>query len=158
MPQFDDGSEALRPREQFEGVVTGMPEIDALVPGLSEHLRRFPASRVPDAEDFLYWSKEKFGLAPFITVTHVTIACPSTTICVMATKDVYSSRYLDASVALAIANAFGSDAFDLVYDNRSRAEALKGRFSGMRESLAERRARRGLEESLKVIKKQLEKR
>ena len=45
----------------------------------------------------------------------------------MATRDVYSSRYLDASVALAIAtDAGGPDAFDLVYDNRSRANALKG--------------------------------
>ena len=32
--------------------------------------------RMAGAEDFLYWSKEKFGIAPFITVTHVVIACP----------------------------------------------------------------------------------
>ena len=48
-------------------------------------------------------------------------------------------------------------AFSLVYDNRSRASALKGGFGGLRRSLAERRARGGLEESLKTIKMQLEK-
>ena len=75
----------------------------------------------------------------------------------MTTKDVYSSRYLDASVALAIAtDADGPAAFDLVYDNRSRASALKGTFAGLRRALTERRARGGLEESLKTIKQQLE--
>ena len=131
MTQYDDGSKPIRPRDEFEGILTGMPEIGALAPGLPEHLRSFPASRLPEAEDFLYWSKEKFGFAPFITVTHVTILCRSSATCLMTTKDVYSSRYLDASVALAIAtDADGPAAFDLVYDNRSRASALKGAFAG----------------------------
>jgi hypothetical protein len=157
MPQYDDGSKPIRPRDEFEGILAGMPEIGALAPGLPEHLRSLGSSRLADAEDFLYWSKEKFGIAPFITVTQVTILCGSSAICVMATRDVYSSRYLDASVALAVAaDAGGPDAFDLVYDNRSRASALKGTFAALRRSLTERRARGGLEESLKTIKQQLE--
>jgi hypothetical protein len=157
MTQYDDGSKPIRPRDEFEGILAGMPEIGALAPGLPDHLRSFPASRLPDAEDFLYWSKEKFGFAPFITVTHVTILCRSSATCLMTTKDVYSSRYLDASAALAIAtDADGPDAFDLVYDNRSRASALKGALAGLRRALTERRARGGLEESLKTIKQQLE--
>jgi hypothetical protein len=76
----------------------------------------------------------------------------------MTTKDVYSSRYLDASIAFAIATDAGDvpDAFDLIYENRSRANALKGALGGLRRSLTERRARGGLEESLKAIKTQLE--
>jgi len=112
---------------------------------------------LPQAEDFLYWSKEKFGIGPFISVTHVTIVCPSAATCLMTTRDVYSTRYLDASVALAIATDAGADGFDLVYDNRSRADALKGAFAFVRRSIAERRARGGLEDSLNAIKTQLEK-
>ncbi len=157
MPQYDDGSKPIRPHEDLEGILAAMPEIGVLVPGLPDHLRRFPAGRLPDAEDFLYWSKEKFGIAPFITVTHVTIACRSAATCLMTTRDVYSSRYLDASVALAIAtDAGGPDTFDLVYDNRSRASALKGGLAGLRRMVAERRARGALEDSLKTIKKLLE--
>jgi len=75
----------------------------------------------------------------------------------MTTRDVYSSRYLDASVALAIAtDAGGPDAFDLIYDNRSRANALKGGLAGLRRMVAERRTRGALEDSLKTIKKLLE--
>ena len=141
--QYDDGRKPIRPRDELEGIMAGMPEITALMPAAVD-------------EEFLYWSKEKFGLAPFITVTHVTIACRSTVTCLMITRDVYSSRYLDASLALAIATDAGSpEAFYLVYDNRSRAGALQGGFGGLRRSLAERRARGGLEESLKTIKRQL---
>ena len=57
-------------------------------PGFQSICRRFPAGRLPDAEDFLYWSKEKFGIAPFITVTHVTIVCRSAATCLMTTRDV----------------------------------------------------------------------
>jgi hypothetical protein len=156
MSQYDDGPKPIRPREELQGVLGAMPEIGALMPGLPDHLLHFPAARLPDVEDFLYWSKEKFGVEPFITVTHVTIVCRSAATCLMATRDVYSSRYLDASVALAIATDAGADAFDLVYDNRSRANALKGGLSGLRRSLTERRARGALEDSLKTIKKRLE--
>lgn len=156
MPQYDDGAKPILARAELDRILAGMPELAALVPGLPDHLRAFPASRLDQAEEFLYWSKEKFGIAPFITVTHVTIVCPSAATCLMTTRDVYSSRYLDASVALAIATDAGPEAFDLFYDNRSRADALKGAFAGLRRSLTERRARGGLEDSLKIIKKQLE--
>jgi hypothetical protein len=159
MTQYDDGPKPVRPHDQLEGILANMPEIGALMPELPNHLRHFPSSRLPDAEDFLYWSKEKFGVEPFITVTHVTIVCRSAATCLMTTRDVYSSRYLDASVAFAIATDAGEtpEAFDLVYENRSRANALKGGLGGLRRSLTERRARGGLEESLKTIKMQLEK-
>jgi hypothetical protein len=158
MTQYDDGQKPVRPHDELEGILANMPEIAALMPGLPDHLRHFPSSRLPDAEDFLYWSKEKFGIAPFITVTHVTIVCRSAATCLMTTRDVYSSRYLDASVALAIATDAGDapGAFDLTYANRSRANALKGSLGGLRRSLAERRARGELEESLKTIRIQLE--
>jgi hypothetical protein len=157
MAQYDDGPKPIRPGDAFEGILAAMPEIAALLPALPDHLRSMRSAPLDGAEDFLYWSKEKFGIAPFITVTHVTIVCPAAATCVMATRDVYSSRYLDASVALAIGTDAGPGAFDLVYDNRSRANALKGAFAGLRRSLAERRARGGLEDSLTRIKNLLEK-
>lgn len=159
LAQYDDGDRPIRPLDEFGGLLEATPSIGALVHGLPEHLKHFPSARLPEAEDFLYWSKEKFGIAPFITVTHVTIVCPSTETCVMTTKDVYSSRYFDASLAVAIASdaAVTPNAFYLVYGNRSRANALKGSFGGFRRSVVERRARASLEGSLEIIKIQLEK-
>jgi len=156
--QYDGGSRPIRPLDEFDGVLRSSPALAALVPGLPDHLNSFPSSRLPDAEDFLYWSKEKISMSAFITVTHVTIVCPSATTCVMTTKDVYSSRYIDASLAITIATDTLETpaAFYLVYGNRSRANALKGRLSSLRRAIVERRARGSLEEHLRTLKLQME--
>jgi hypothetical protein len=157
--QYDDDKRPVRPVDDFVGLLKSSPYIGELVPGLQNHLRTFPLNPLPGAEDFLYWSKEKFGLTPFITVTHVTITHPTPASFVIVSKDVYSSRYFDASLSLTIASeAVGApDAFYLVYVNRSRANALKGTMSGLRRAIVERRAKGSLDENLKSTKSRLEK-
>jgi hypothetical protein len=156
--QYDDGTPPIRPLEAFDSLLAHTPAVGALVPGLREHLRRFPAAPLAGAQDLLYWSKEKFGLGPFITVTHMTIVCPSPALCVVGSRDVYSSRYIDASFSMTLASDVPQTpgAFYLVYLNRTRASALTGFLSGFRRSIAERRARAGLEERLTAIARQLE--
>jgi hypothetical protein len=155
--EYDDSDRTIRPIDDFLGVLTATPAIGMLVPGLPEHLARFPSAPLADAEDFLYWSKESFGPAPFISVTHVTVVCPTPRTCVMTTKDVYSTRYIDASLAVAVVtDSAASDAIYVVYANRSRVNALRGLFSAMRKSLVERRARGTLEQSLVRLKARLE--
>jgi hypothetical protein len=156
--RYDHGARPIKPSEEFDGILRNAPALAALVPQLPAHLSHFPSQRIGDAEDFLYWSKERFGMSPFITVTQITIVCPSVQLCVVASKDVYSSRYIDASLGITIASLDDGDpdAFYLVYANRSRASALKGMFSGLRKTFAERRARGGLEETLRTVKTKLE--
>jgi hypothetical protein len=157
--EYDDEKRPVRPAEDFSALLAGSSYIEGLVPGLSKHLMAFSSSAFPGAEDILYWSKEKFGNAPpFVTVTHVVITQPAPANFVIASRDVYSSRYIDASLSLTIASDAVSspDSFYLVYVNRSRADALKGAFSGLRRSIVERRARAALEENLKLTKARLE--
>jgi hypothetical protein len=156
--QYDDDKRPVRPADDFAGVLKNSPYVAALVPGLPGHLLEFPVHTLPGAEDFVYWSKEKFGFTPFISVTHVTIAHPAPTSVVIASRDVYSSRYFDASLSLTIASdAVGApDAFYLVYVNRSRANALKGILSGLRRALVERRAKAAIDDNLRATKARLE--
>jgi hypothetical protein len=156
--EYDDDEQPVHAVDNFEGLLKSSPYIERLVPGLPRHLEAFPAHALAGTEDFLYWSKEKFGLTPFITVTHVAITRPAPATYVLASKDVYSSRYLDASLTLTIASDAVTvpDAFYLVYVNRSRASALKGAFAGLRRSIVERRAKGSLDENLRAIKARLE--
>jgi len=158
MLSYDDEKRVVHPVDDFNGLLANSPYMDHLVEGLSDHLRDFPAKPLEGAEDFLYWSKEKFGITPFVTVTQVTIAPPSPTSSVIASKDVYSSRYFDASLTVTIASdAVGShEDIYLVYVNRSRASALKGTFSSLRRSIVERRAKGSLDENLRSVKQRLE--
>ena len=155
---YDDEKRAVRPVDDFNALLEPSPYIGALVPGLAEHLREFPMRPLPGAEDFLYWSKEKFGFTPFVTVTHVTIAPPLPTSVVITSKDVYSSRYFDASLTLTVASDSVSspEAIYLVYVNRSRASALKGPLAGLRRAIVERRAIGSVDENLRGVKRRLE--
>lgn len=158
--QFDDDEKPIRPIDEFTALLKNAAAVGALVPRLPEHLAKYPDARIDGAEDFLYWAKQRVAVGPFVTITHVTILCPSDDLCVITSKDVYSSRYVDASLALTIAtDVVGADnAFYLVYANRSRASALKGRFSAIRRALVERRARGSLDANLRLLKGELEKR
>lgn len=159
--QYDDGSRPIRPTDDLAGLVAHSEYLDTLLPGLRDRLSS-PSRPVDPAtagdDDFLYWSKERFGMAPFISVTHVLIAPAGAGRLVIASKDVYSSRYLDASLSIAIASDAVDDptAFHLIYVNRSRANALKGVFSSLRRSIVERRARNALDEQLRELKRTLE--
>jgi hypothetical protein len=158
--QYDDDKRPIRPVDDFAELLKNSPYVGTLVPGLPAHLAAFPSSPLAGAEDFLYWSKEKVGLSPFITVTHVTIARAAPGSYVIATKDVYSSRYFDSSLGLTIASddAETPGAFYLVYANRSRASALKGALGGLKRAIVERRAKSSLDESLRDVKLRVEKR
>jgi len=155
---YDDGDQPIWPVAEFDGLMLNTPAIAALSTALRDHLAAFPSTRMAGAQDLLYWSKEKFGIEPFITVTHVVIVCPSERMCLVASRDVYSSRYIDASLALTVTSLDAADnrAFYLAYMNRSRSSSLKGRLSGLRKSIAERRARGGLEETLTRLKRRFE--
>jgi len=156
--QYDDDKRQVRPGDDFEGLVKNALFLHDFAPRLADHLARFPAEPIDGAEDFLYWSKEKFGFAPFITVTQVTILPPAGSASIIATKVVYSSRYVDASLTVTVASdaANTPGSFYLLYVNRSRANALKGALAGLRRSIVERHARGSLEDNLVNLKFKLE--
>lgn len=156
--EYDDDKAPIKPVEDFHGVLKSSPYVEQALPGLSAHLASFPAEPIAGAEDFLYWSKEKFGIAPFISVTHVTLVTTNPRQYVATTRDVYSSRYFDASLALVVASDSVGDphSFYLVYVNRSRASALRGPFARLRRSIVERRVKGSLEDNLRAVKGRLE--
>jgi hypothetical protein len=156
--EYDDDKAPIKPVEDFHAVLKGSPYVEQALPGLSAHLASYPADPIAGAEDFLYWSKEKFGIAPFISVTHVTLVTATPRQYVATTRDVYSSRYFDASLALVVASDSVGDShtFYLFYVNRSRANALRGTFARIRRSIVERRVRGSLEENLRAVKAKLE--
>lgn len=156
--QYDDGRTPVLPQVAGDDLIRTSPYLDRLQPGLSAHLTCLWSNPLDGAEDFLYWSKEQFGLAPFISVTHVTIVQPGPHQSIATSRDVYSSRYIDGSLSLMIASDVVGDpqSFDLVYVNRSRASALRGPIAGLRRSIIEHKARRRLDSNLRDISARIE--
>jgi len=156
--RYDDGPTPVLPVVAGEELIRASPYLDALKPGLSAHIRCFWSNGLESAEDFLYWTKEKPGIAPFISVTHVTIVPAGPHQSLATSRDVYSSRYIDGSLSVMIASDAVGDprAFYLVYVNRSRASALRGPMAALRRSIVEHKVKGSVDRNLRDIKARIE--
>lgn len=157
---YNDKKEPKRLAEEFDEILKASPYVYDYEPEFYEYLRAYPAKRLVNVEDFIYWSKEKFGLKPVISVTHVTIYHkPDTGRTLISSKQIYASHYFEASLGLTAVIATsqkGAAGFYLLYLNRSRSDALHGGFSGLARSQVKSRARSGMQNNMKKIKQSIE--
>src|SRR5262249_42446251 len=131
--QYDDGGRPILPVSAGDDLIKSSPYLDTLKPGLAAHVQCMWSNPLESADDFLYWRKESFGSAPFVSVTHVTSAPAGPPQMVAANRDVYSSRYIDAALSLMVASDSVRDpaSFYLMYVNRTRANVLRGAMAGL---------------------------
>lgn len=103
-----------------------------LAPEFADYLTRFPEAKLDNVESAMHWSVVDFGLKPSITVSHAaayTQVKDGNEQFFVASKQIYASRYLDASLTftmlLRVAAVDGVDTY-LVFLDRSRSDALEG--------------------------------
>ena len=99
-------------------------------------------------------------MKPVITMTHVTIYTRRHGAdVIIASKGIYASNYFESSLGLtALVRNDGPrpPRSYLIYVNRSRTDALRGMFAGMKRSLIGGRLRDGAKKSMERIKTKLE--
>jgi hypothetical protein len=110
-------------------------------------------------EELIVWSKIKFGLKPVIAVNHVTIYKQDRELgpqVLAVSKQIYANHYFNSSLALtAFVTVAGPTSF-LIYENRSRADALEGPFSKLKRKMVESKTVEGLKGLLGHTKLSLE--
>ena len=126
-------------------------------------LEEFPTPGSPNVEDYIYWSKEKYGLKPVLSITHVAIykrTLGNRAEVLIASKQLYANHYFEGSLGLTVFvegnQGPATSGSYLMYLNRSRADALRGMFIGLKRSVIGSRVRDGLEKNLMLIKRRLE--
>ena len=125
-------------------------------PDLFHFLDEFPRAPLEGAESMFYWSREKFGLKPVISITH-TVLRRRDGLVAFASKQVYVSHYFDASLGMGLFIPEPGTPYGYVtYMNRSRVEALHGMFAPLARRAAARRGREGLGRVLIDVKRKLE--
>ena len=160
--EYNDKSYRLRLADEFQSLLQPAHYMYEYVPEFQKYLQEFPNFRPADTEDFLYWSKEKFGLKPVVSVTHITIykrRRPNGTDVLIASKGIYANHYFEASLGLtAFIQSQSSEPprSYLMYVNRSRTDALRGLFAGLKRSLISGSLRDGAKKSMAMIKQKLE--
>jgi hypothetical protein len=126
-------------------------------PELFRWLDEFPHAPLDGADSFLYWSREKFGLKPTISISHSVIARRHGAV-VFGSKQVFASHYFEASLGMALFVPVPGASYGYVtYLNRSRVDTLRGLLAPIARIVAARRARDGLERMLIGVKGKLEK-
>lgn len=125
-------------------------------PEMFAWLDTFPKGQLAGAESFLYWSREKFGLKPVVSITHAVVMRREGAVAFGA-KQVFASHYFESSLGLSVfISTPGTDDGYMTYLNRSRVDTLRGLFAGLARVIAARRARDGLDRMLIDVKRKLE--
>ena len=158
---YDDRTRPVSPLQEFRALVDESPSPMSLAPEFRGYLVGFPHSPLPRTSNFLYWSKEKIGPRSVVTVTHVVMYEPASPVAVIiGSRQIYASRYFDASLGVtAMVDARtrgGGEAFDLIYLNRSRTDALEGLWGPLKRTIVRSRARAAMNKYLELLKTRLE--
>ena len=159
---YNDKSYSLRPEDEIRSLLQPAPYMYEYVPEFQNHLENFPNSHALDVEDYVYWSKEKFALKPVISVTHVNIyklPQPNGIDVLIASKGIYATHYYEASLGLTgfiQSQSSEPSRSYLIYINRSRADALRGLFAGLKRSLISGSLRDATKKNMELIKQKLE--
>lgn len=160
--EYRDEENVVRLAEEYRSLLDQSRFLADYAPEFYKYLEEFPKASSPNIEDFIYWSKEKFGLNPVLSLTHVAIykrVVGDSTEVLIASKQLYANHYFDGSLGLGLyiegSQGPASGAY-MMYLNRSRADALQGWFLGIKRSLVGGRVREGLAKNLKLVKKRIE--
>jgi hypothetical protein len=156
---YADKRTALDRRRTVSALLQNTPSFIEPFPEFREYLERYPAASLEPVDSFLYWSREKFGFRPVVSLTHVAIYHPAgdpDTSALIASRQVYATHYFDASVAMTRLADGGDTGVLMMYLNRTQASLPGGLFSPVARSIARSRTRSGLEEQLGRTRTRLE--
>jgi hypothetical protein len=145
-------------------MVASPPAMLSRFPKLHNHLNRFPVRRGVQADDVVYWSKEKLGPATVISVTHLALTRVSespVTAFAAASKQLFGSHYFDALLGLTAVvqdpATPGAPTY-VVYLNRSRLDVFDGLFGGLKRTIVRSRMRSSVADKLVAARDRVERR
>ena len=160
--EYADKPVRLNLAQEFVSLAEADPDTWRYIPGLRRHLIEFPAVDTHRTVDVVYWSKERVNRRPVISVTHLAIVPArddSPADYTVASKQIYSMHYFDASLGLTLLvrdRAASPPATYVVYLNRSRIDLFDGVFGGIVRRVVRGKARTLVSEQLARLKRTLE--
>ena len=157
--QYVDQSRPLILDDEFSALVDADASTWQHFPVLRRHLLEYPAN-TPGIGDIVYWSKERVSRRLVVSVTHLAIArtMSGPAAYAIASKQIYSSHYFDASLGLTVLvpESEHPSAMYVVYLNRSRVDVFKGMFGGIARRIVTTRARTLVSDLLGRLQRRIE--
>jgi hypothetical protein len=157
---YADQKQVLKLSDDFSALLKESNYVTDYAPELANYIDRFPNAQLAGSENFVYWSKEKFGIQPVLSMTHVTIYSRkrgNSSEVLIASKQLYATHYFESSLAFTMMlPREGGEGSYLLYLNRSRSDTLRGFFSGITRLFISGHVRDGAAKSLQLAKERLE--
>ncbi len=124
---FHDQRQPNQATLQFQDMLRRATKVWDLAYPFVSYLESFPGKRPEGTVDRFYWTRDNVGRKPAFTLHHVAIQEFPDGGVLVADKQFYASRQLDAAllIALAIPTA-DQKAFDLIVSVKARADAVNG--------------------------------
>jgi hypothetical protein len=144
--------------EEFRALLDSDAGLLEHFPTLVRYVREYPHGRRDGIRDVIYWSREKPGPSPVVSITHMIFARgePGSPVShVVMSRQIYGSKYFDASMGLTLLLPDGTRERPMsvvVYANRSRLDVFGGLFGGLVRRTVRSRVRSGMAESLARVK------
>jgi len=160
IPGYQDTRTPVDLKIEFSGIVRNSPYLIERMPQFAAYLEGYPRIQAPVPESFFYWSKEKIGRKPVISVTHVSIIrgenradLPEV---LVAGKQVFATHYMNGALALTavVGGRDGAPRY-LVYLNRSRVDMLGGFLGWIKRSIVEERLESETEKIFQALRDRL---
>ncbi|HET9132243.1 MAG TPA: hypothetical protein VFO86_14910, partial [Terriglobia bacterium] len=157
---YADQKQILKLQDDFTALLKESNYVTEYAPELANYIDKFPNAQLQGSEDFVYWSKEEFGIQPVLSMTHVTIYPRNrgnSSEVLIASKQLYATHYFESSLAFTMMlPREGGEGSYLLYLNRSRSDTLRGFFSGITRLFISGHVRDGAAKSLQAAKERLE--
>ena len=160
--EYADRSAAVDTSREFASLMEGDHATWQQFAELRRHLLQYPSTHSPGTNDILYWSKERASRRTVVSVTHLAISRTTSgpTDYAIASKQLYASRYFDASLGLTLLlrdpSVTSSPATYLVYLNRSRVDLFDGMFGGLARRMVSTRVRSIVTQQLERLQQSME--
>ena len=112
---------------QFRNMLRSSTKAWDLAYPFVSYLESYPRSKPGKTESRFYWTRDKVGAKPTLTLHHVVLEEFPDGRVLVADKQFYASRQIDAAlmIALAIPNA-DNTRYDLIVSVKARADAVSG--------------------------------
>lgn len=157
--EYNDRSRPLAMTDQMERIVRDSPFLQREWPAVHTAIGGYAGTLPQGLEHFVYWSKEKVGPRPVVSLTHAIVRPPRDGVAVVATKQVYASHYTTGSLGLTILVDRSGDngpATLVVYVNRTRVDIFDGVLGALKRPIVRSRARSGAERMMTGLRTRLE--
>jgi hypothetical protein len=138
IPTYDNRRKKVDVAQAHRLLLLDIPVVGELAPEFIQYLDMYPVGALENVENSLHWSVVDFGLKPSITISHVAAYTDTQSgepQHLVASRQIYASRYLDASITFTLLlrvrrdNGSEIDTYVLFID-RSRSDALGGALGG----------------------------